>query len=141
MSRQKNTISADLEDRLSRYLKEMGSCSCKNASSHRTKLAKAKPPEMTMELVTRALKAIAEPKRLEILYLLKEGTPRCLCELEAVLNISQPTITHHIKVLEKAGIIETKKSGKWLLCRVRDNIFVNTVEKIREYYQELENTH
>lgn len=141
MSRQKNTISADLEDRLSRFLEAMGTCSCKNASSHMAELTKAKQPGVIMEPVIKALKAIAEPKRLQILYLLKEGKPRCLCELEAVLNISQPTITHHIKVLERAGIIETKKSGKWLLCSVRDTLFVDMIEKINLYYQELESTH
>ncbi|MHA1167193.1 MAG: ArsR/SmtB family transcription factor [Candidatus Hodarchaeales archaeon] len=136
MSRQKKSTAIDLEDRLSRFLEAIGSCSCKDASSHRSELVKAKLPGKMIEPVIKALKAIAEPKRLQILYLLKDGTPKCLCELEAVLDISQPTITHHIKVLEKAGVIETRKSGKWLLCMVKDSIFVDTVEKINQYYQE-----
>ncbi len=74
------------------------------------------------------LKAIADPTRRRILELLK-GTGgcscndvpacdpgKCICDLEPALQLSQPTITHHIQVLREAGLVETKKIGRWLYC-------------------------
>ena len=44
--------------------------------------------------------------------MLKQGV-LCSCELEYILNLSQPTISHHLKQLENAGIIKILKKGKW----------------------------
>jgi len=58
------------------------------------------------------LNALANKKRLVILNILKEKD-RCVCELEAVLDESQPSISHHLKVLENAGLIRGWKKGKF----------------------------
>ena len=58
------------------------------------------------------LNAIANKKRLIILHILKEKD-RCVCELEAALDESQPSISHHLKALENAGIIRGWKKGKF----------------------------
>ena len=58
------------------------------------------------------LNAIANKKRLIILYILKDKD-RCVCELEAALDESQPSISHHLKILENAGLIRGWKKGKF----------------------------
>ena len=62
--------------------------------------------------VVKILKSLNHPNRLEIVLLLKNGLT-CSCELEYILNLSQPTISHHLKILEDAGIISFNKVGKW----------------------------
>lgn len=58
------------------------------------------------------LNAISNKKRLIILNILKEKD-RCVCELEAALDESQPSISHHLKILESAGLIRGWKKGKF----------------------------
>ncbi|MFW9785949.1 MAG: ArsR/SmtB family transcription factor [Candidatus Heimdallarchaeota archaeon] len=62
--------------------------------------------------IIKFLNAIANKKRLIIINSLREKD-RCVCELEAVLDESQPSISHHIKVLENAGLIRGWKKGKF----------------------------
>jgi len=58
------------------------------------------------------LNALSNKKRLIILNILKEKD-RCVCELEAALDESQPSISHHLKILESAGLIRGWKKGKF----------------------------
>ena len=58
------------------------------------------------------LNALGNKKRLIIINVLK-GKDRCVCELEALLDESQPSISHHLKILEKAGLIRGWKKGKF----------------------------
>jgi len=58
------------------------------------------------------LNALSNKKRLIILNILKEKD-RCVCELEAALDKSQPSISHHLKILERAGLIRGWKKGKF----------------------------
>ncbi len=58
------------------------------------------------------INALANKKRLIIINILKEKD-RCVCELEAVLDESQPSISHHLKILENAGLIRGWKKGKF----------------------------
>ncbi len=62
--------------------------------------------------LTKFLSALGNKKRLIIMNVLKEKD-RCVCELEALLNESQPSISHHLKILEKAGLIKGWKKGKF----------------------------
>jgi len=68
-----------------------------------------------------ALKAIADPTRLKILHILKQkgccsiGKPvgMCACDIEQQIKLSQPTISHHMAVLKKAGLVRAEKQGLW----------------------------
>jgi ArsR family transcriptional regulator len=70
---------------------------------------------------TRHLHAIADPTRRKILQALKiknacslgKETGLCACDIEQRIHLSQPTISHHMAILEKAGLIETQKQGHW----------------------------
>lgn len=59
------------------------------------------------------LKALAEPTRLKILKMLAMEE-MCVCEIIAKLHLSQPAISHHLKILRHANIISDRKVGKWI---------------------------
>ncbi len=71
------------------------------------------------------LHAIADPARRRILLVLKEKrtssaarkTGLCAGEIEERVKLSQPTISHHMRILEKAGLVEVRKEGHWRLYR------------------------
>jgi ArsR family transcriptional regulator, arsenate/arsenite/antimonite-responsive transcriptional repressor len=60
------------------------------------------------------VKALADPTRLEILRLLSaQRGPTCVCDVVAHFGLSQPTISHHLRVLREAGLIRASKVGIW----------------------------
>lgn len=63
------------------------------------------------------LKAIADPARLRILSLLGARGEVCVCDLTNPLGLSQPTVSHHMRVLHDAGIVERERRGKWVHYR------------------------
>jgi ArsR family transcriptional regulator, arsenate/arsenite/antimonite-responsive transcriptional repressor len=62
--------------------------------------------------------ALADPVRLRLLSLVAEAGELCSCNLEEPLGKSQPTISHHTKVLAEAGLIQGEKRGRWVWWRV-----------------------
>ncbi|MGH9299836.1 MAG: ArsR/SmtB family transcription factor, partial [Acidimicrobiales bacterium] len=64
------------------------------------------------------LAALADPVRLRLLSLVSSRVEVCSCELEAPLAKSQPTISHHTKVLADAGLLVGEKRGRWMWWRV-----------------------
>jgi ArsR family transcriptional regulator, arsenate/arsenite/antimonite-responsive transcriptional repressor len=67
-----------------------------------------------------ALRVVAEPARLRLLSLIA-ARPRaeaCVCELTEPLGLSQPTVSHHLKVLHEAGVLERQKRGRWVFYRL-----------------------
>jgi ArsR family transcriptional regulator len=67
-----------------------------------------------------ALKAIADPARLRLLSLIQAqpGGEACVCHLTEPLGLSQPTVSHHLKVLLQAGLVEREQRGSWAYYRV-----------------------
>ena len=63
----------------------------------------------------RTLKAIADPARLRLLSMVAahEGAEACVCDLTEPLGLSQPTVSHHLKVLVEAGLLTRDKRGVW----------------------------
>ncbi|MHB1785515.1 MAG: ArsR/SmtB family transcription factor [Acidimicrobiales bacterium] len=68
--------------------------------------------------LARMLGALADPVRLRLLSLVAARVEVCSCELEIPLGKSQPTISHHTKVLAEAGLIVGEKRGRWTWWRV-----------------------
>ena len=69
------------------------------------------------------LKALADPVRLRLLSLVAshaEGET-CVCDLQEAFELSQPTISHHLKVLHESGLLDRSKRGVWVYYRVRPN--------------------
>ncbi len=72
------------------------------------------------ERLAGALKVLADPARLRLLSLIQaqpEGEA-CVCHLTAPLGLSQPTVSHHLKVLLQAGLLEREQRGSWAYFRV-----------------------
>jgi len=71
--------------------------------------------EQAAEL-SRVLKALAEPVRLRLLSLIGAHVAgeACVCELVEAFELSQPTISHHLKVLREAGLIDSERRGTWV---------------------------
>lgn len=67
------------------------------------------------------LKALADPVRLRLLSLVAShtGGEACVCDLTDAFALSQPTISHHLKVLHEAGLLERDKRGVWVYYRAR----------------------
>ena len=67
------------------------------------------------EQLARTLKAIADPARLRLLSIVgaHEGGETCVCDLVEPLGLSQPTVSHHLKVLVDAGLLHRDKRGVW----------------------------
>lgn len=77
-------------------------------------------------------KALGDENRIRILRLLHSGE-KCACKLLEELNISQPTLSHHMKILCDAGIVAGRKEGKW----THYAISCEGVRKIRTLMKEL----
>ncbi|AUB61544.1 transcriptional regulator [Methanobacterium subterraneum] len=59
------------------------------------------------------IKALADPTRLKILHLLKCGE-LCVCEIITAMEKPQPTVSHHLNILKKAGFLKWRKEGVWV---------------------------
>jgi len=77
--------------------------------------------ETDAQRIAGLLKVLAEPARLRLLSLIHaqpEGEA-CVCHLTTPLGLSQPTVSHHLKVLLEAGLVEREQRGSWAYFRVR----------------------
>jgi ArsR family transcriptional regulator len=74
----------------------------------------------TAEDLACLLKAVADPARLQILALLRSmpDCEACVCDLIEPLGLTQPTVSHHLKVLAGAGLVSAEKRGYWTWYRV-----------------------
>ena len=66
-----------------------------------------------MKKFTEVMKALSDPNRVKILKILQHRS-MCVCELREALQVSQPTVSKHLKVLERAGLVNSKKDGLWV---------------------------
>ena len=73
------------------------------------------------EQVAPQLKALADPVRLRLMSLVAShpGGEACVCDLNEAFDLSQPTISHHLKVLHEAGLLDRDKRGVWVYYRAR----------------------
>lgn len=79
------------------------------------------------ESVAPLLKALAHPVRLRLLSLVAshgEGEA-CVCDLNDAFDLSQPTISHHLKVLHEAGLVDRTKRGVWVYYRIKPEALVS----------------
>src|SRR5438552_487928 len=73
------------------------------------------------EQIAPLLKALADPVRLRLMSLVAShpGGEACVCDLNEAFDLSQPTISHHLKVLHDAGLLDREKRGVWVFYRAR----------------------
>ncbi|GAB2758071.1 ArsR/SmtB family transcription factor [Sinomonas soli] len=73
------------------------------------------------EKIAPVLKALGEPVRLRLMSLIAAhaGGEACVCDLNESFDLSQPTISRHLKILHDAGLLEREKRGVWVYYRAR----------------------
>jgi len=84
------------------------------------------------ERIAPLLKAIADPVRLRLLSLVAahEGQEACVCDLQAAFDLSQPTISHHLKVLHEAGLLDRSERATWVYYSVRTEALADLADLI-----------
>jgi DNA-binding transcriptional ArsR family regulator len=94
----------------------------------------------TEQTLNRALHAVADPARRRILHALKErgacsigkDVGLCASDIEVRVQLSQPTISHHMSILKKAGLVEAKKLGQWMWYRRNETALRAFARELRE---------
>jgi ArsR family transcriptional regulator, arsenate/arsenite/antimonite-responsive transcriptional repressor len=66
-----------------------------------------------------ALGVLADPVRLQIVSLLASAAEACVCDLTPAVGVSQPTVSHHLRVLADAGLVDREQRGRWAFYRLR----------------------
>jgi ArsR family transcriptional regulator, arsenate/arsenite/antimonite-responsive transcriptional repressor len=79
-------------------------------------MAKSSDPDIQL------LAALADPTRLEILRQLAGSAEVCACDFTECCGVSQPTVSHHLKVLRDAGIVTSERRGSWVFYRIAPNL-------------------
>jgi ArsR family transcriptional regulator len=84
-----------------------------------TSLAGEPLDEVQAREVAQVFKALADPARLRLLSLIAShtGGEACVCDVSAAFDLSQPTISHHLKVLRETGLITGERRGSWVYYR------------------------
>jgi ArsR family transcriptional regulator, arsenate/arsenite/antimonite-responsive transcriptional repressor len=70
--------------------------------------------------MARVAKALGDPIRLQLVDVLRKHAGKvCVCELTPLFDVAQPTVSHHLKVLREAGIVDSERQGLWAYYYVR----------------------
>jgi ArsR family transcriptional regulator, arsenate/arsenite/antimonite-responsive transcriptional repressor len=64
-------------------------------------------------------KALGDPVRLRLMSLIASTSEACVCDLTEAFDVSGPTISHHLKVLREAGLVEHERRGTWVYYWIR----------------------
>ena len=70
------------------------------------------------EALAARFKALADPTRVAIVNRLAAADEVCVCDFVAALDLTQPTVSHHLKVLRDAGLVESSRRGTWAFYRL-----------------------
>ena len=84
------------------------------------KVSKATPTSEKLKLVSELFKAVGDPTRLRILYALFESE-LCVCDLAAIVGMSSSAISHQLKVLKQACLVDFRRQGKTVFYYLADN--------------------
>lgn len=90
--------------------------------------------EQDIKKITVVFKAFCDENRIKILRLLADGE-KCACKLLEEMNVTQPTLSHHMKILCDSGIVVGRKEGKWMYY----SISADGAEIAKKYIDELIN--
>ena len=93
-----------------------------------TRLLTVPLPQSDANELSARFKALADPARLRLLSLIADRGEVCACDLVGPLGVSQPTVSHHLKVLFEADLVEKERRGRWIHYRV----VPSTVDALRE---------
>ena len=120
-----------IDKRLQR-LADSGICSGESASVYADKLRELADKNLSLEkseAQTKVLKALADAIRLRILGLLS-SREMCVCEVMVALDLTQPTASHHLRILENVGLVKDRKEGKWVFYSIANPEFVKGMRQL-----------
>jgi ArsR family transcriptional regulator len=85
-------------------------------------LAQPRVVPASRNLTLEALRALAHPARLEIVSHVAARGPLCVCHLNEDLAYTQPTISKHLSVLRRAGLLESRRDGRWVYYTINESV-------------------
>ncbi len=100
---------------------------CEDQIGNLKKILQKIPSDESFETKSYMFKAISDPTRLKILYLLQDGE-LCACEIITALEKPQSTISHHLNVLKNAGFIKGHKEGVWIHYKLVNPEIIDLIE-------------
>jgi len=121
-----------LSKRLNRLIKS-GICPAEDASKYADELKQLADKIAKIEIAhkrSRFFKALADETRLRILSLL-QVREMCVCEVMVALDLTQPTASHHLGLLENAGLAKDRKEGKWVFYSIADPELLENMHKLK----------
>jgi len=107
--------------RLERLVKS-GICPTEDVSKYASELRQLVheiTDENVVKMQSQLFKALADKTRLKILLLL-DIREMCVCEIMVALNLTQPTASHHLGILEDVGLVKDRREGKWVFYSLKD---------------------
>jgi len=84
--------------------------------------------EKSLRELTELFAALGDATRLKMLKIIA-GEELCSCEVMAALELTQPTTSHHLGILERAGVLSSKRSGKWVFYKIANPQVKNLISK------------
>ncbi|WP_426502939.1 ArsR/SmtB family transcription factor [Dactylosporangium sp. McL0621] len=87
-------------------------------------IAQQRIPAETAAILAPAFKALGDPVRLQLMSMIAsaEGGEACVCDLTPAFELSGPTISHHLRTLREAGLVDAERRGTWVYYRARPGI-------------------
>jgi len=87
-------------------------------------------PRDAAEDLAATFKALSDPTRVAIINRLGASPEVCVCDLTAAFDLSQPTISHHLRVLREAGLVDSEGRGTWAYYR----LVPEAIERLRDVF-------
>jgi len=87
-------------------------------------------------MIAETFKALGDPVRLRLFYLLSLKDELCVCHLTEALELPQSTVSRHLGVLRHAGLVETRRDGKWMHYRLGSDLARHLAALLAKYADE-----
>lgn len=117
--------------RLERLVKS-GICPAEDVSKYASELRHLVheiTDENVVKMQSRLFKALADKTRLKILMLL-DIREMCVCEIMVALDLTQPTASHHLGILEVVGLVKDRREGKWVFYSLKNKRIMKLVKEL-----------
>jgi len=118
-----------ISKRLERLVKS-GICPSEDVSKYASDLRQLVheiTDENTVKTQSRLFKALADTTRLKIMMLL-DIREMCVCEIMVALDLTQPTASHHLGILEAVDLVKDRREGKWVFYSLKDKSVTNLIK-------------
>jgi ArsR family transcriptional regulator, arsenate/arsenite/antimonite-responsive transcriptional repressor len=122
-------IMKEQQSRSVQRLIDLGICRPSDIKRARNEAETLSSPEYAERIrrAERLLGVVGDSNRIKIILLLTKRE-MCVCELEAALDLPQPTVSHHLGLLEQAGLLERSKRARWVFYSVRESPVLDLVK-------------